>query len=125
MGRAAGIFLVMATQYPSNASVPNHLREQFSRIGFKVKDLAASRLVLEDSGLEKIVERGVGIARIRGEMTPFRGFLLQPGGPGTPADHDFILSHLPKKPDGSVLDAEGAFHPPDPVPVPPPGIWAS
>lgn len=125
MGRAAGIFLVMATQYPSNASVPNHLREQFSRIGFKVQDLAASRLVLEVSGLEKISRPGVGMMRSKGEVTRFRGFFLDAGGIDVPPDHDIILSHLPRKVAGSVIDDAGAFHAPEPVPAPPPGVWGN
>ena len=125
LGRAAGIFLVMATQYPSNATVPNHLREQFSRVGFMVKDGVASRLVIESLGLEEIRTKGVGMMRQKGELTRFRGFLLSPGDASTPSDQDIIFSHLPRQ-DPSV--AMGTTGPPPiemgPLPAPAPGLFS-
>ena len=79
LGRGAGVYLVLATQYPSNQSVPNHLREQFSRIGFKVQDHVASKIIINESGLEDLVLPGQGKMRCGGLYTPFRGFFLHPG----------------------------------------------
>ena len=125
LGRAAGIFLVMATQYPSNATVPNHLREQFSRVGFMVKDGVASRLVIEAQGLEDITTKGVGMMRQKGELTRFRGFLLSPGDTTTQSDQDIIFSHLPRQDPSRAMGVTGP--PPidvGPLPAPAPGLFS-
>ena len=126
LGRAAGIFLVMATQYPSNATVPNHLREQFSRVGFMVKDQVASRVVIESGGLEEITTKGVGMMRQKGELTRFRGFLLSPGSIDKPSDQDIIFSHLPQRDPDTVLGVTGpAPTKVAPLPAPAPGVFGS
>ena len=100
---------------PDNQSVPNHLREQFSRIGFKVQDWRASNIIINESGLEDLTLPGQGKMRCGGVFVPFRGFVLHPGdGPanlddageeelegvtrhrGRQPDRTLVLSHLPQ-----------------------------
>jgi hypothetical protein len=141
LGRGAGVYLVMATQYPSNKSIPNHLREQFSRIGFRVQDHTASNIIINESGLEDLEMPGQGKMRCGGLFVPFRGFLLHPGdGPaeldaagaeelagvvhhyGRPPDRTVILSHLPKGPRDRQVGSRGTWKPFTIAPIPD-GIW--
>lgn len=141
LGRGAGVYLVLATQYPSNKSIPNHLREQFSRIGFKVQDHVASNIIINESGLEDLSRPGQGKMRCGGLFVPFRGFFLHPGdGPteldvageeelrgvvhhyGRPPDRTIILSHLPKGPRDRQVGSKGVWKPFTIAPIPE-GIW--
>jgi hypothetical protein len=96
--RSAGIYLVALTQYPTNASIPSVIRQQMRRIGLKCQNDMASRVVIEENGLEKIKTKGVGMISQKGNYRSFRGFWVKDGDPdeGKPNDILDILGALPK-----------------------------
>jgi ABC-type dipeptide/oligopeptide/nickel transport system ATPase component len=96
--RSAGIYLVALTQYPTNASIPSVIRQQMRRIGLKCQNDMASRVVIEENGLEKIKTKGVGMISQGGNYRSFRGFWVMDGDPdeGKPNDILDILAKLPK-----------------------------
>lgn len=107
LGRAAGMHMVLATQFPSNAAaVPNHLREQLvGRIGFKTRDYIGSRNIIGSKGCEDLGLPGMGIAVNGADLVRFRGFFLNAVGPEP--DQQWVLSHLPQGPATRRFDAGG------------------
>ena len=58
-GRAAGIHMILCTQNPSHKIIPTILRNNFNaRLAYKVKDSTASRVILDESGAEKLTGKG-------------------------------------------------------------------
>ena len=69
MGRAAGIHLILATQYPSATVLPGEIKSQIpGRLCFVVSREIDSRVVLDTGGAEQLLGRGDGLARL-GEAT--------------------------------------------------------
>nr|BDD46181.1 hypothetical protein 18 [bacterium] len=61
-GRAAGISIVLATQRPSSKVISGLIKANFSgRIGLRVVSNVDSRVILDQSGAEKIEDVGVGL----------------------------------------------------------------
>lgn len=76
--RAAGIHLVALTQYPTNASIPSVIRNQMRRIGLTCKNSLASRVCIDEDGLEKLTIKGTGLIQDKsGRYVMFRGYLLE------------------------------------------------
>lgn len=76
--RAAGIHLVALTQYPTNASIPSVIRNQMRRIGLACKNSLASRVCIDEDGLEKLTIKGTGLIQDKsGRYVMFRGYLLE------------------------------------------------
>lgn len=54
-GRAAGMRLLYATQYPTNEAIPSQLRQNIgARVCFRLQFEAGSRAVLDEAGAEKL-----------------------------------------------------------------------
>lgn len=96
--RSAGIYLVALTQYPTNASIPSVIRQQMRRIGLKCQNDMASRVVIEENGLEKIKTKGVGMISQNGSYRSFRGFWVKDGDPDEGKANDILdlIQVLPK-----------------------------
>lgn len=125
--RAAGIYMVVATQYPTNENLPQTLKQQCRRLGLGTSNQLASMVVIDEPGLEEIQVPG------RGKMTwgkTYRGFralyLRAPdeAHPDEPDDRAGILAGLPKVP-GRRFGPNGAVETERPVPTAPTGIWAA
>lgn len=97
--RSSGIFLIILTQYPTNASVPSIIRNQMRRIGMRCRNVVASRVVIDESGLEDIRIPGAGMIRDGFDYRNFRGFWVQDGDPDYGEQNDIIsaLNSLPNK----------------------------
>ncbi len=73
MGRAAGMHLVIATQRPSSDVITGLMKANIpSRIAFAVKDSVNSRIILDDTGAEKLVGRGDMLYAPIGSNKPIR-----------------------------------------------------
>lgn len=65
--RATGIHLVLATQRPEAATFPGLLRANIpSRIALTVQKAADSRIILDESGAEKLLMRGDMLVKLAG-----------------------------------------------------------
>lgn len=102
--RAAGIHLVFATQYPTNASIPSVMRNQCRRIGLGVQNRVASDVIIGQSGLEKISTPGLGMIKPGNDYRKFRGYFIQDGDPddtepGANTQNDIfdVLKRIPQK----------------------------
>lgn len=96
--RSAGIYLICLTQYPTNASIPSVIRQQMRRIGLKCQNEMASRVVIEENGLEQIKTKGVGKISQGGNYRNFRGYWVKDGDPDEGQANDIldIIATLPK-----------------------------
>lgn len=96
--RSAGIYIVAATQYPTNSAIPMPIRAQMRRIGLKCQNSMSSNVVIDEPGLEKIAVKGAGkITDKNGIYQDFRGFLLEDGDvdEGQQNDMEDIIKQLP------------------------------
>lgn len=96
--RSAGIYLVCATQYPTNASIPSVIRNQMRRIGMRCQNDLASRVVIEENGLEAIRVKGAGKIMKDGSYRMFRGYWVRDDDPDKPgAENDIfdIINQIP------------------------------
>lgn len=75
--RSAGIHMVLATQYPTNASLPSVIRQQCRRYGLKTQDSVASLVIINEPGLENLVYKGTGKLSQDGVYRDFKGFLIE------------------------------------------------
>ncbi|MBV8980621.1 MAG: hypothetical protein JO086_06950 [Acidimicrobiia bacterium] len=126
--RAAGIYLVMATQHPIVQNLPSTIKQQCRRIGFGVSTSNNSIVIIDEPGLEEITTRG------RAKMTYGKGYrdvrtlyLRKPdeANPDEPDDRAAILERLPKRDRGADRGGAGTPAPPRaPLPPPPPeNLW--
>ena len=74
--RAAGIYLLVATQYPVKENIPPTLKNQCRSIGLFTQTITASQLIIGEPGLEKIKERGRGKVTDGKRYAGFRGLLM-------------------------------------------------
>ena len=74
--RATGIHLVLATQRPDAETFPGLLRANIpSRIGLAVRSATESRIILDETGAEKLLGRGDMLVKIVGRpVTRLHGF---------------------------------------------------
>ena len=75
--RSAGIHCVFATQYPTTVSLPSLIKQQSARIGLMTQDNIASRVIIDQDGLEELFLKGSGKIQEGKNYRDFRGFLLE------------------------------------------------
>ena len=74
LGRGAAVNLIVATQHPTSRVLSRQITTNIdTRICLRVNDASASRLVLGESGGEKLKGRGDSIIRYYGETRRFQG----------------------------------------------------
>ena len=76
--RAAGIHLLLATQYPTKENIPITLKQQCRRIGLPTTTQVASMVIIDQPGLETLKGPGRGMITTPTGLVPFRGLLLSP-----------------------------------------------
>lgn len=68
--RAVGIHLILATQRPGSDTFPGLLRSNVpARIALTVRSGAESRIILDETGAEKLLMRGDMLLRLAGHPT--------------------------------------------------------
>ena len=75
--RAAGIYIMVATQYPKKENIPTTLKNQCRSIGLFTQTDAASLLIINETGLDKIKDRGRGMISDGQQYVGFRGLLME------------------------------------------------
>ena len=98
--RSAGIYLICLTQYPTNRAAfrARVIRNQMRRLGLACQNALASRICIEQDGLETLTIKGSGMIKGKGGIfEQFRGFLLRDGDPkeGQPNDILDSLADIP------------------------------
>jgi DNA segregation ATPase FtsK/SpoIIIE-like protein len=125
--RATGIYLVIATQYPTNTNLPQTLKQMCRRVGLGTGDQNASRVIIDQNGLEDITVPGRGLFSYGKSYRGFRSLYLRApdqAHPDLPNDLAEIMSAIPQR-DSSGHVYFGAGGTPasnDPAPIPA-GIW--
>ena len=77
--RAAGIFMVFATQRPTKQSIPANIKGQSRRIGFGTTTLIDSMVVIDQPGLETLTAPGRGmVTSDKHGYRQFRALYLPP-----------------------------------------------
>ena len=74
--RAAGIYLVLGSNYPTTQLLPFNIRIHCKTIGLNVPNETTSWLLIERSGLEQITDERRGVALSEGRHTEFMAFNL-------------------------------------------------
>ena len=73
LGRAAGIYLIVATQRPSTDVVSGLLKNNFTtKISFKVSNMFDSKTILNQAGAEKLAGNGDGLILKNGDFKTSR-----------------------------------------------------
>lgn len=73
MGRAAGVYLIAATQDPVKKNIPTTLKRQCRKIGLRTDDVTGSRVIIDQTGLEKLNSPGRGLVSGGKGYVGFRG----------------------------------------------------
>lgn len=94
--RSAGIHVLFATQYPTNASLPSLIKQQSGRIGLMASNSMASMVIIDEPGLEDLFIKGTGKIQSGKSYRDFRGFLLEDGANDIHSMRN-ILDSLPKR----------------------------
>lgn len=97
IGRSAGVYLVVVTQYPVKENVPTTLKQQCRRIGLGVSAQVASLVIIDEPGLEKIHTKGRGKMSYGKGYEEFRAFRLRSpdqDSPDEPDDRAVILDEI-------------------------------
>lgn len=111
--RSAGIHCLFSTQYPTTQSLPSLIKQQSGRIGLMTQDGIASKVIIDQPGLEDLWIKGSGKVQEGKNYFDFRGFLLEDGANGEHAMMDLINS-LPSTSPEDHEDADGIIVPGDP-----------
>jgi hypothetical protein len=125
LARAAGIFMVVATQYATNRTIPQVVKQQCRRLGLGVNNQLGSMVIIDEPGLEDITVPGRGLISWAKGYRGFRGYYMRrpsDNDPTAPDDRAAILEGLPKSANRRMFAAAGKFAPASPPP-PPPGVW--
>ena len=96
--RGAGIYLIVCTQYPTNKSIPQVVKQQCRRLGLKTADDMASRVIIDQNGLERIRMKGRGMISGDFGYEEFRGLLMDrpdTNRPNIPDDRREMMKLLP------------------------------
>ena len=94
--RAAGIYLVFATQKPVNDSLPTSIKDNCRRIGFGTSSLTASQVIIGETGLEKIKVRGQGMVSSINGYRSFKSFYFREKKEGVEGSSNEIEIYLEK-----------------------------
>ena len=106
--RSAGIHMLISTQYPTKESIPTIIKQQSGRLGLQTQDQIASKVIIDEPGLENLTLKGEGMLIEGSDKRTFRGFLLEDDGFD---EHSMteILNSVPKAVvGGNVTKAAGA-----------------
>jgi len=74
--RAAGIYLVTATQRPTKEAIPSPVKGNSRRIGLGTHDNISSMIIIDRPGLETIRAPGRGLVSSNGAYRGFKGFFF-------------------------------------------------
>jgi hypothetical protein len=94
--RAAGIYLIFATQKPVNDSLPTSIKDNCRRIGFGTSSMTASQVIIGEAGLEKIKVRGQGMVSSLNGYRSFKSFYFREKKEGEPNSTNEIEIYLGK-----------------------------
>lgn len=94
--RSAGIHMLNSTQYPTSVSLPVLIKQQSARIGLMTQDMIASKVIIDQPGLEDLYIKGSGKIAAGKSYRDFRGFLLSGGPRGVNTMMD-ILNGIPHR----------------------------
>lgn len=94
--RSAGIHMLNSTQYPTKVSLPVLIMQQSARIGLMTNGMIASKVIIDQPGLEDLYIKGSGKIAVGKSYKDFRGFLLSDGDKGINTMAE-ILNSLPKR----------------------------
>lgn len=105
--RSAGIHCLFSTQYPTKASLPSIIKQQSGRIGLRTQDNIASRVIIDQDGLEELYLVGSGKVIEGQSYVDFRGFLLEEDAFD---EHSMsnVLESLPKRTPSVDVDGQDA-----------------
>ena len=128
--RAAGMYLIPATQYPTKENIPMTLKHQCRRLGLPVSSWQASQVIIDRPGLEKLSGPGRGVLLEGSRSVGFRGLFMERSEDSTSQrdDRATIISGLPQSEDWPKLPEEvtpsqlvkACGTPPEAAPVMPP-----
>lgn len=105
--RSAGIHCLFATQYPTKASLPTLIKQQSGRIGLMAQDVMASKVIIDEPGLEKLFIKGTGKV-IEGQgYRDFRGLLFARPEDFSDNMMDY-LDQIPKREPDPEIDGKAA-----------------
>jgi len=106
--RAAGIYLVYATQRPTKDAIPAMVKGNSRRIGLGTHDNISSMIIIDRPGLENIKTPGRGLVSSKGAYRGFKGFFF---GQADAQGEDEVTPYLrpllvldPSRPLGPVAD---------------------
>ena len=128
--RAAGIYLIPATQYPTKENIPMTLKNQCRRLGLPVPTWQVSTVIIDRPGLEKLSGAGRGELLEGSRTVGFRGLFMERSedGDNPRDDRAQIIAGLPRNdnwpkiPDdvtpSALVKPVGTI--PDAAPIPPP-----
>ncbi|MYA40491.1 MAG: hypothetical protein F4Z31_01680 [Gemmatimonadetes bacterium] len=74
--RAAGVFIVVITQYPRQENINQVVKTQCRVLGLKAESVTASMVIMDRPGLHLIKAPGRGLLTGRSDPRPFRGLLF-------------------------------------------------